>query len=40
MTIEILAVGGYNEVGKNMTSVKIGENVVIFDPGGDLPPIF
>src|SRR3989344_1444449 len=39
MTIEILAVGGYNEVGKNMTSVKVGEDVVIFDAGVYLPPI-
>lgn len=39
MTTEILAVGGYNEVGKNMTSVKVGEDVVIFDAGVYLPPI-
>ncbi len=33
MTVEIIAVGGYEEVGKNMSAVKIGEDVVIFDMG-------
>src|SRR3989344_151052 len=37
--IEILAIGGYNEVGKNMTSLKIDDDVVIFDAGVFLPPI-
>jgi len=37
--VEILAVGGYNEVGKNMTAVKVGEDAVIFDAGLFLPPI-
>jgi len=31
--IEICAVGGYNEVGKNMTAIKVGEEVVIIDMG-------
>ncbi|MCP3682993.1 MAG: RNase J family beta-CASP ribonuclease [bacterium] len=31
--IEICAVGGYNEVGRNMTAVKIGEEVVVLDMG-------
>ncbi len=33
MTVEVIAVGGYEEVGKNMSAVKIGEDVVIFDMG-------
>ncbi len=33
MSVEIIAMGGYEEVGKNMTAVKIGEDVVIFDMG-------
>ncbi|KZX12566.1 RNase J family beta-CASP ribonuclease [Methanobrevibacter filiformis] len=33
MTVEIIAVGGYEEVGKNMTAVKVGDEVVIFDMG-------
>src|SRR3990172_11052444 len=35
--MEICAVGGYGEVGKNMTAVKIGEDVIIFDMGLHLP---
>ncbi len=31
--IEICAVGGYNEIGKNMTAVKVGEEVIIIDMG-------
>ncbi len=31
--IEICAVGGYNEVGKNMTAIKIDNEVIIFDMG-------
>ena len=37
MPIEIFAVGGYGEVGKNMTAVKIDEEIVIFDMGLHLP---
>ncbi len=31
--IEVAAVGGYDEVGRNMTAVKIDDEVVIFDIG-------
>ena len=31
--IEIYAVGGYNEVGKNMTLVRVDDEAVIFDIG-------
>ena len=31
MTVEVIAIGGYEEVGKNMTAVKVGEDVIIFD---------
>jgi len=31
--IEICAVGGYNEIGKNMTAVKVDNEVVIIDMG-------
>jgi len=33
MAIEIASVGGYNEVGKNMTAVRVGSEVVIIDLG-------
>jgi ribonuclease J len=33
MTIEITSVGGYNEVGKNMTAIKIDDEVIILDMG-------
>lgn len=33
MTFEVIAIGGYEEVGRNMTAVKVGEDVVIFDMG-------
>jgi ribonuclease J len=33
MDIEILAIGGYNEVGKNMTAIRVGQEVYIFDMG-------
>ncbi|MDR1820577.1 MAG: RNase J family beta-CASP ribonuclease [Methanobrevibacter sp.] len=33
MTVEVIAIGGYEEVGKNMTAVKVGDEVVIFDMG-------
>lgn len=35
--IEICAVGGYGEVGRNMTAVKIDDDVVVFDMGLHLP---
>jgi ribonuclease J len=31
--IGIVAVGGYNEMGRNMTAVHIGDDIVIFDMG-------
>ena len=39
MNIEILGVGGYNEVGKNMTVVKVGDEGVILDCGFYLPSL-
>ena len=33
MSVEVIAIGGYEEVGKNKTAVKIGEDVIIFDMG-------
>ncbi len=33
MEIEIIAIGGYEEVGKNMSAVRIGEEIIIFDMG-------
>jgi ribonuclease J len=37
--MKIHAIGGYNEVGKNMTALEIGEDVIIFDSGLFLPAI-
>ncbi len=33
MEVEIIAVGGYDEVGRNMTAVRCGKEIVIFDMG-------
>lgn len=33
MDVEILPLGGYNEVGRNMTAVRLGRDAVIFDMG-------
>lgn len=33
MSVEVIAIGGYEEVGRNMTAVRVGEDVVIFDMG-------
>ncbi|KAF5041421.1 Ribonuclease J 1 [anaerobic digester metagenome] len=33
MDIEVIAIGGYEEVGKNMSAVKVGDDVIIFDMG-------
>jgi ribonuclease J len=38
MPIEICTVGGYNEVGKNMTAIKVDDEVVILDMGLHLDP--
>lgn len=37
--IKIHTIGGYNEVGKNMTALEIGEDVILFDAGLFLPAI-
>ncbi len=37
--MRIHALGGYNEVGKNMTALEIGEDVILFDAGLFLPAI-
>ncbi len=37
--MKIYGIGGYNEVGKNMTVVDLGEDAIIFDCGLFLPPI-
>ena len=33
MKVEIIAVGGYSEVGRNMTAVRCGKEIVVFDMG-------
>lgn len=35
--IEIIAVGGWGEVGRNMTAVRVGDEAVIFDMGLHMP---
>lgn len=37
--MDIYTIGGYDEVGKNMTVVDVGEDAFIFDCGIFLPPI-
>ena len=37
--MEICTIGGFEEVGKNMTAVKTGEDVFIFDIGLHLPAV-
>jgi ribonuclease J len=37
--MKIHAIGGYDEVGKNMTALEIGEDVILFDCGIFLPAI-
>jgi len=37
--MEICTIGGYEEVGKNMTAVKVGEDVFLFDCGFYLPGV-
>src|SRR3989338_1641957 len=37
--MEIMTIGGYSEVGKNMTAVKVKDEIVIFDMGLYLPSI-
>ncbi len=37
--MEVCTVGGYEQVGKNMTAVKLGEDVIILDSGLYIPPL-
>jgi len=37
--MEIFSVGGYSEVGKNMTAIKTGDDVFLFDAGFYMPAI-
>jgi ribonuclease J len=37
--MKIHAIGGYNEVGKNMTALETGDDVILFDSGLFLPAI-
>jgi len=37
--MKIHAIGGYDEVGKNMTALEIGEDVLLFDCGFYLPAV-
>src|SRR3989344_136276 len=37
--MKIHALGGYDEVGKNMTALEIGEDVILFDSGLFLPAV-
>ena len=37
MAVEVYTIGGYNEVGKNMTAIKVDDEVVILDMGLHLP---
>jgi ribonuclease J len=37
--IEICTIGGYSEVGANMTAVRVDDEVVLFDMGYNLPEI-
>ena len=39
MTIEICAIGGFSEIGKNMTAIRVGDEAVICDMGFFLPKI-
>ncbi|MBT4334714.1 RNase J family beta-CASP ribonuclease [archaeon] len=39
MTLEVIGIGGYDEVGKNMTAVKYNDEIVILDCGFYLPSL-
>jgi len=39
MTIRIIPIGGFNEVGKNMVALDLGEDVILLDGGFHLPAI-
>ena len=40
MTIEIFTLGGYEEVGRNMTAVKVGHQIVILDMGFSMEKVY
>lgn len=37
--VKVYTIGGYSEVGKNMTAIEVDEDVFIFDEGFFFPPI-
>ena len=37
--IEIIPIGGYSDFGRNMTAVRVGREIVIFDMGVKLDPL-
>lgn len=37
--MEVYAVGGYNEVGRNMSAVRVGDDIVILDIGMHITPL-
>ncbi len=39
MEVKVIPIGGYNEVGKNMTAVQVDDEVVILDMGFFLPKL-
>ena len=39
MAIKLHTIGGYNEVGKNMTALETGDDVLLFDDGFYLPAV-
>ena len=39
MEIEIATIGGYEEVGRQMTAVRAGDDVVVFDMGLNLSKV-
>src|SRR3989338_8065764 len=40
MSIEIFTLGGYEEVGRNMTAVKVGHQIVILDIGFSMEKVY
>ncbi len=40
MAVEIIAIGGYEEVGKNMSAIKVNDDVIIFDMGIHLDRVY
>src|SRR3989344_5272597 len=39
MGINLIAVGGYSEVGRNMTALEIDDEIIILDMGLNIPAI-